>query len=301
MSAPHPTVYGTSPVKRQRRSKRELERLDEALYRIVEEQHPITVRGAYYQAEVRGLVPKTDSGYDVVQRRLVILRRNQVVPYGWITDGTRLVRSLRRWDGLEAFATEAARIYKRDYWAHSEVRVEIWIEKDALAGVIYPIVVQEWGLDLWVARGFSSVTYLQNAADAAIEDGRQTYVYVLGDFDPSGYCAAQTIMRELPARAEGVDVHVKHLAITDEQVSTLNIPTRPIKRSDSRAARFEAEFGPVSAELDAIRPTQLRALVDGAIRRHADVHAIQRLRGVEEAERRTLKDILGSLAEGGGA
>ena len=153
-------------VKRRRRTKAELERLDEALYQIVDEQRPMTIRGAFYQAEVRDLVPKDETGYDVVQRRLYLLRTTGILPYGWITDGARIVHGHRRWDGVHDFAEEAARLYRRDYWARAAERIEVWIEKDALAGVIKPVVINEWGLDLWVSRGFSSITYLENAADS---------------------------------------------------------------------------------------------------------------------------------------
>ena len=68
-----------------------------------------------------------------------------------ITDGTRLVRRLSRWDGVQDFARHAASFYRRDYWVNSPVRVEVWIEKDALAGTIFPVVVEEWGLELFVA------------------------------------------------------------------------------------------------------------------------------------------------------
>jgi hypothetical protein len=167
-----------SPSKgaRRRRTNAELEELDRRLVAIVAENRPVTVRGAFYQAEVAGPVPKDESGYDLVQRRLVRLRQLGPITYGSIIDGTRIVRRKSRWDGLDDFATHAAQFYRRDYLARAEVRVEVWIEKDALSGVIYPTVLGEWGLEMFVARGFSSITYLQNAAENIVADGRKTFV-----------------------------------------------------------------------------------------------------------------------------
>ena len=221
------------------------------------------VRGAFYLAEVRELVPKTEKGYDVVQRQLLKLRRAGVIPYGWITDGTRMVHRYSRWDGIGDFAAHAALFYRRDYWANAGVRVEVWIEKDALAGVIFPVVVGEWGLELFVARGFSSETYLHNAGEAIAADGRPTYVYVLGDFDPSGQCAAGKIMELLPRFAAGTEVYPVQLAVTHEQVIEWALPTREVKRSDSRAPKFIERFGAISVELDAIPPNRLRRLSAG--------------------------------------
>lgn len=63
------------PIKRARRTRAELEGLDQALAVIVEEIEPATVRQVFYQAVVRGMVPKDESkGYKLVQRRLVKLR-----------------------------------------------------------------------------------------------------------------------------------------------------------------------------------------------------------------------------------
>ena len=92
------TVYGPSPIKRGRRTRAELEELDGALALIVEEIEPATVRQVFYQAVVRGLVPKDEArGYKLVQRRLVKLRECGEIPYGWITDNVRVVRGYNRY------------------------------------------------------------------------------------------------------------------------------------------------------------------------------------------------------------
>ena len=185
-------VYGTSPIKRQRRTKAELEELDFSLAETVSEIEPATVRQVFYQAVVRGLVPKDEAkGYKFVQRRLLKLRESGVVPYGWITDNVRVVRGHSRYEDPADYAQVAAEFYRRDYWAESPVRVEVWLEKDALAGVLTPVFVEECGLDLYVTRGYASVSYLQGAADHIRQDGRPTYVYLLTDFDPSGLGIAE--------------------------------------------------------------------------------------------------------------
>jgi hypothetical protein len=169
--------------------------------------------------------------------------------------------------------------------------VEVWIEKDALAGTIYPTVVERWGLRLFVARGFSSITYLHSAAEEILADGRPTIVYTLGDFDPSGLCASAKIAEELPRMARGVDVQVERIAVTLDQIRDWDLPTRSVKKKDSRARKFIEEYGEISVELDAIPPTDLRALVDAAIARHADPVAIMKMRIIEEEERDILANV----------
>jgi hypothetical protein len=291
------SVYGTSPIKRTRRSRAEIEALDAALVEIVDEFGPVTVRQVFYQAVNRGLVPKSETkGYRVVQRRLVALRESWEIEHGSIVDGTRYVHGYRRYHDLDEFTTYAAGLYRKDYWATSEVNVEVWLEKDALKGVLVPTVVNECGLGLHVTRGFASITYLQEAADDIDRDGRPTYVYVLTDFDPSGVSIAQKVEEELTARAPYSDITVKRLAVDREQIERWNLPTRPTKATDTRASKFRRLHGTDSVELDAIPPDELRKLVKDAIDSHMEPWRLRQFRMVEQEERETLRSMFGGAA-----
>src|SRR5215213_1457196 len=115
-------AYGASPTKRTRRTRVEIEALDAALTEIIMDFRPATVRQVFYQAVNRDLVPKSETkGYRVVQRRLVALRESGEVPYGFIVDGTRYVHGQRRYYDLDEFTTCAAGLYRKDYWAASDV------------------------------------------------------------------------------------------------------------------------------------------------------------------------------------
>jgi hypothetical protein len=287
------SVYGTSPIKRRiRRTRTEIEALDAALVEIVEEYKPVTVRQVFYQAVNRSLVPKDETrGYRVVQRRLVALRGEGEIPYGYIVDGTRYVHGHRRYNDLDEFATYAAGLYRKDYWANSEVNVEVWLEKDALKGVLIPTVVNECGLGLHVTRGFASITYLQEAAEQIEADERPTYVYVLTDFDPSGVVIAEKVEEELTARAPYSEIAVERLAVNREQIDRWNLPTRPTKTTDARASKFRRIHGTDSVELDAIPPDELRRLVRDAIDSHMEPGHLELFKMVEQEERKALKSI----------
>jgi hypothetical protein len=252
------------------------------------------VRQVFYQGVNRELVPKSEGkGYRVVQRRLVALRESGAIPYGHIVDGTRYVYGHRRYNDLDEFATYAAGLYRKDYWATSEVNVEVWLEKDALKGVLVPTVVNECGLGLHVTRGFASITYLQEAAEQIEADGRPTYVYVLTDFDPSGVSIAEKVEEELIERAPLSDITVERLAVNREQIDRWSLPTRPTKTSDTRARRFRRIHGTDSVELDAIPPNELRQLVKNAIDSHMESWRLAQFRMVEQEERETLKNMFG--------
>lgn len=104
------------------------------------------------------------------------------------------------------------------------------------------------------------------------------YIYVLTDLDPSGIDIARKVAQELPRRAPNVEMSVRRLAVTLEQVEAMQLPTRPTKQTDTRAAKFEAQYGTDSVELDAIPPSTLRQVVGDAIEQHADTEEHRRLK-----------------------
>ncbi len=187
-------VYPASPIKRRRATKAEMEERAEFLIDYAEEHGPITVRGLYYQAEVHGVpgVTKDDKDYDKIQRQVLNLRRAGRLEYHHISDATRWMRKPSTHSGVEAALEATARLYRKSLWEDAEDYVEIWCEKDALAGVIYPIT-SKYDVPLMVTRGFSSETFCYEAIAARGADDRTYYVYYLGDFDRAGHDAARSL------------------------------------------------------------------------------------------------------------
>ena len=252
-----------------------------AVARLVEHFQPCGVRQMFYQAEVGGLVEKEESGYDKVQRAIVWLRQEHYMPFGYITDATRWMRKPASFSNIEDALRNTVDCYRRAIWRHASVYVEFWIEKDALAGTLYP-VTSEFDVPLMVARGYSSLTFLYSAAEAIIANGKPAYIYHLGDWDPSGQDAADHIERKLREYAPGCEIHFQKLAVTPQQISEWTLPTRPTKRKDSRAKKWT---GGDSVELDAIPPDTLRQIVRGAIEQHINQDQVAAIEAAEQSER----------------
>lgn len=285
--------YEARPIKRRRATQAEMRARRARLAAIVAEMHPMTVRQVFYQATVLGIVEKSEAGYARVQTDLVQLRRDAALPYGWIVDNTRWVRAPRTWASIEDALRETALLYRKALWQEAGSRVEIWLEKDALSGVLWPII-EEYDVALMVTRGYASLSFLHAAAEAINGAGCPVWIYHLGDHDPSGVDAARKIERELRCGAPEAEVHFQRLAVTPEQIESWSLPTRPTKTSDSRAKGF----GAVSVELDAISPRVLRALVRHAIEQHLPRTELEALQRVEAAERHTLSGIVELLETG---
>lgn len=247
----------------------------------------MTVRQVFYALEVQGVVAKTEGGYRQVQQQVLKMRREGLLAWGFITDGTRWQRKPSSFNDVDDFLEHMARTYRRDLWQQQGVRIEVWLEKDALADIVVD-VTSRWDVALMVSRGQSSATFLWNAAKAAQQawdvDGVERFVYALYDRDAGGRRAARTIGRDLPEHAPEVPMHFELLGVTDWQVEAWSLPTRPAKTSDPEAAKFE---GP-AVELDAIPPDTLREIVDDAIVAHVDGHAWSVEKAIEDEERRGL-------------
>lgn len=289
------TVLNGTPHKNKRRTKAELETLDAALYELVNEHKPCTVRQIYYRAVVGYLCPKDDSGYNLVQRRLLKLRRGGVLPYGWITDNARSIYGHTRYTDLTEFAQYAASLYRRDFWNSQDVNVEIWCESDSIAGTIHNAVVNEWCLDLHVARGFSSETYLFNAGQSIKNSGKKTYIYTLSDFDPSGISLADDIDKKLHKFCGDVEIEVSRIALDLQQILEWQLPTHDLKKTDRRAKAFIESYADFACELEAIPPQTLRELVGARIASHADTYEFRRLEMIEQQERESIEAVWGNL------
>ena len=287
-------VYPASPISRVRATKAEVEARRQALYLVVAEQKPMTVRQVFYQATVRGLVEKAESGYGKVQNDLTLMRRDGVLPYDWLADNTRWQRKPQTFDSVEQALRETAAFYRKSLWTDADSYVEIWLEKDALSGVILPITSM-YDVPLMVARGYASLSFLYNAADYINTLTVPTYIYHLGDFDPSGVNAGEKIEETLREMAPDAEIYFERLAVTEEQIDAWNLPTRPTKKSDTRSK----SFGDISVELDAIEPNRLRQIVQEAIEQHLPQEQYAVLKAAEESERKIIRRLVGdAIADG---
>jgi hypothetical protein len=163
------------------------------------------------------------------------------------------------------------------------VYVEVWCEKDALAGVLME-ETEPYDVPLMVARGYASVSFLHSAAEAIDAKDKPAYIYHFGDLDSSGVDASRDIEAKLRRYAPNAEIHFERPAVTREQVTDWNLPSRPTKTSDTRAKQFVG----TSVELDAIPANRLRELVRTCIERHIDKEQLAILRAAEASERETL-------------
>ena len=254
---------------------------------VVKEFQPMTVRQVFYQLVTRGVIDKTEAEYKTtVCRLLVQMRRDGELPFHWIADNTRWQRKPRTYGSLQSMLDNCHQTYRRALWDDQNAYVEVWLEKEALAGVLVA-VTEKWDVPLMVTRGYPSVSFLHSAGSAIAEEERPVFIYYFGDRDPSGVDIDRFVEKELRSHAPDCDLNFERIAVLPEQIELFGLQTRPTKKTDSRSRNFEGD----SVEVDAIAPDQLRQLCADCITQHIDEDQYHRTQVVEQSERDTLRTL----------
>lgn len=273
-------IYEASPLKpkRQRATKADMQIWDEFLYGYASEHNPVTIRQLFYAATVHlNNIPKTEKGYGKIQRRVKQLRLNGQLPFEWIADYSRTVWAVDTDTSPDNALERVSRNYRYDYWSARRDGVEVWIEKSALAGVLFPIT-QKYRVELFPTAGEPSITYLETAVRGAVNKGFESMtVYTMYDFDASGVSAAKTVSSYLHrfGQDQGLEIIHRPLALDYEMVMDLQLPARPPKKEKKKW-----DYS-IAAELDAIPPSTLRQLVDDTLAQHMPPHQLMMNRQIE--------------------
>ncbi len=258
----------------------------------VAEDSPMTVRQIFYRLVSTGAIDKTELQYRAVVRIVTEMRREGRIPFSAVADSTRWTHKPASFVGVGQALRELADTYRRDPWQDQPAYVEVWLEKDALAGVLYS-VTSEFDVPLMVTRGFPSITFLHGAAAAIAAEARPARLLYFGDWDPSGVDITRSVEDGIREFAPGADVSLTRVAITEGQIEQFDLPTRPTKVSDPRAHKWDGG----SVELDTLPPRQLRTIVEKAIRVHVDRKAWAFAERAYAAQRDRLNVLVGEMME----
>jgi hypothetical protein len=269
-----------------------LERLRVAI-EVLTEHHPMTVRQVYYQLVSRQVIKNIKTMYQAVSILLRDARKDGTIPWEWIEDRLRRPREVSMWSDLSHFAETARRAYRRDVWASQSQYIEVWLEKDALSG-IFEDVLRPYGVTLNVGRGFDGWTSIKDATDRynyrALEQEKETFILYFGDFDPSGEAMVHSLRERIDFFK--VEPEIIKCALTPDDIRRYSLPPDFAKKTDSRAAKFIAEHGDISVELDALPAAVLRNRLVTEVDNRMNLDALQEVKEQEEADRTLLVEML---------
>jgi len=222
----------------------------------------LTLRQLYYQFVARALLPNSQKSYSRLGSILNNARLAGEVDWSAIEDRTRNMKQLAHWDSPADIMESVANQFRVSPWTNQDVYIEVWIEKEALTGVIQPIC-RELDVPFLACRGYLSQSEQYAAAlrfQEHYDDGRSPYVLHLGDHDPSGIDMTRDNNDRLALFTGGV-VEVRRLALNMDQVRKHKPPPNPAKSTDARFASYKDTYGSESWELDALDPRTLAKLI----------------------------------------
>lgn len=255
--------------------------------------YKLTLRQLYYQFVARGLMDNRQTEYKRLGSIINDARLAGLIDWDRIEDRTRFLRGLRHWDGPADILRDSAKEFRYDIWRDQEVRVEVWIEKDALIGVIEN-TCNQYDIPYFACRGYASQSEMWRAGRRALYhkqvNEQDTVVLHFGDHDPSGMDMTRDNDDRLNMFSRhGVDV--RRMALNMDQVDKYGPPPNPAKMTDSRAGDYVAEYGYESWELDALEPSVINDLISDQLGGIIDWDAWNEVVGRQEDDRTRLREI----------
>jgi hypothetical protein len=227
----------------------------------------LTLRQLFYQTVARGLIENTFNNYKRLGTIIRNARDGGLIDWDAIEDRTREVHTHQFWNHPSAIISDDAEVYREDLWAKQRYRPEVWIEKDALIGVIEHVCT-ELRVPYFAHRGNNSQTLQYQAGKRFaryLDVGLIPLVLHLADHDPNGIDMTRDNIERLKlyVRAE---IEVRRIALNMDQVREFNPPPSFAKEGDTRTSGYRKRFGTDECwELDALSPTVIADLIRSEI------------------------------------
>lgn len=257
----------------------------------------LTLRQLYYQFVARDLVPNTQRSYDRLGRIINDARMTGYIDWDLIEDRTRNLEKRWTFAGPREAIQQMRKQYFIDMWSNQGTRVEVWIEKEALVGIIEP-VCRELDIAYFACRGYVSQSEQYKAGlrsrSRFNRETQETVILHLGDHDPSGMDMTRDNKDRLRIFAgyRGQPTVVR-IALNMDQVEEYGPPPNFAKQTDARFEGYFREYGDESWELDALEPT----VIDALIREHVDNYRDMGLWAEKEAQLAEEEEILDDIIE----
>ena len=226
----------------------------------------LTLRQTYYQFVARGYIANKDSEYKRLGSIISDARLAGLIDWSSIVDRTRNLRSNSHWDDPAGIIESAAQSFAIDKWSDQPYRPEVWIEKDALVGIL-ETACKPLDVPFFSCRGYTSISEMWAAAQRLLgyqDDKQKPVILHLGDHDPSGIDMSRDIQDRL--ETFGVMVEFHRIALNIDQVKRYHAPPNPAKATDARFSDYELQFGAECWELDALDPVTLSTLIQDNIK-----------------------------------
>lgn len=264
-----------------------------------------TLRAVFYRLVAINALPNTESMYQSLSQHFVKARKAGEIPFDALIDNAR--RSIENFgdthlknkDVESADAGYTQRIQKLTldsviedyfnyenlvltlpedgYWAKQPIIPEVWIEKDAIGGII-----ERWTSKLHTSirinRGYPSWSFLYTSIQSlkkVLESHDKVSVLYIGDLDPSGLDMDRFLKETIEYFGMDKRIQFKRLALTEDQVVLHDLPPKPTDTKtleklerDPRNKKYDSGY---FVEVDAfisLAPKSFKALIQTEIQKY---------------------------------
>ena len=231
----------------------------------------LTLRQLYYQFVARGLMENKQANYKNLGNLISEARLAGQVSWTAIEDRTRNLQENSHWSDPGHAIRAVSYWFQIDHWKGQEYRPEVWIEKEALVGVISEIC-EELDVPFFACKGYVSQSEMWAASQRLLkhyQNNQWPVIIHLGDHDPSGIDMTRDIFDRNDLFVPEV-VKVERIALNMNQVEEYSPPPNPAKLSDTRADGYISKYGSESWELDALEPRVMRDLIRDTVEGYRD-------------------------------
>lgn len=280
---------------KERRFKAESLALIDKVNMIIEEYqakgYSLTLRQVYYQLVARDIIPNNERSYKNLGSLISDGRMAGLIDWEAIEDRTRNLRGNQHWTSPAQIIRATTYSLTYDKWKDQDYYIEVWVEKDALVGVVGK-ACGKLDINYFSCRGYVSQSEMWVAANRLREqeeDGKQTVILHLGDHDPSG----KDMSRDIVDRMEifGVTPTFKRMALNMDQIEEYGPPPNPTKITDSRAVGYINQFGYECWELDALQPEIIEDLITSNVLHYCDQELFDAVIEDEQTDRQILRNV----------
>ena len=180
------------------------------------------------------------------------------------------------------FVKQMSGLYRADLWRDADVRCEVWAESRSIASVILSDC-EELAVDLYPCGGFSSLSFVHEAAESLNNSGddRPLQVLYIVDYDAAGVLIDVSLQRELRQHLrDDIELRFERIGINPEQIAEYDLPTKPRKESDRRSLHIDC-----SVEAESMPAKILRSILREKVESLLPANALAVAQVAENSER----------------
>jgi hypothetical protein len=234
--------------------------------------------------------------YSALTELLTRARLAGDIPLAVIADETRPVVTFNVNRSTKDFVRGEIAGFLKGYWrdlmASQPLHIEIIGEKNTLRGTVEPVAAK-YCIPLTLGRGFCSLPPRWGMAERFHKSGKdKLLLLIVSDFDPEGETIATSFARSMRDDFGIGGVEAIKVALTSEQVATMDLPPGGKAKTGSKNyPAFAAKYGDTVYELEALPPETLQRLLQDVIDSVIDVDLFNRELAQEEADAGELENI----------